>query len=256
MMDAHDPSQRPVAFVTGASYGIGAATALALAEDGFDVAVSELRPENLTRTVEAVTKAGGRAVPVALDVRSLSSVEAAIGEILAACGRLDVLVNNAGVPLTCAALDVTAAEWDEVMSVNLRGAFFVSQQVGRHLIGRGRPGCIVSIASTHGFIGLADRSIYGISKAGIVQMTRMLAIEWAGHGIRVNAVAPGTVETPTRAAVLAANPQRRELLMNRIPLHRFGTAEEMAAAVAYLASPRAAYITGQTLLVDGGLTAY
>jgi 2-deoxy-D-gluconate 3-dehydrogenase len=140
--------------------------------------------------------------------------------------------------------------------VNLRGAFFVSQQMGRHLIDSKRPGSIVSIASTHGVIGIADRSIYGISKAGIIQMTRMLAIEWAGQGIRVNAVAPGTVETPSRAAVFAANPQRRELMMNRVPLKRFGTAEEMAAAVCYLASPAAAYITGQTLLVDGGLTAY
>ena len=114
----------------------------------------------------------------------------------------------------------------------------------------------ISIASTHGVVGIADRSTYGIAKAGIIQMTRMLAIEWARHGIRVNAVAPGTVETPSRAAVYAADPQRREFMINRVPLRRFGTAEEMAAAVCYLASSRAAYITGQTLLVDGGLTAY
>jgi NAD(P)-dependent dehydrogenase (short-subunit alcohol dehydrogenase family) len=247
---------RPRAFVTGASYGIGAATAVALAREGFDVAVSELRPEQLTDTVTAITATGARAVPVALDVRSLPSIHGAMADVLAALGGLDALVNNAGVPLTRPALEVTEAEWDEVIGVNLRGAFFLCQQLGRHLIGSGRPGCIVSIASTHGVIGIAERSTYGIAKAGIIQMTRMLAIEWAAHGIRVNAVAPGTVETPSRAAVYAANPERREFMMNRIPLRRFGTAEEMAAAVCYLASPAAAYITGQTLLVDGGLTAY
>jgi NAD(P)-dependent dehydrogenase (short-subunit alcohol dehydrogenase family) len=249
-------SGRPVAFVTGASYGIGAATALALARDGFDVVVSELRPENLTDTVKAITATGARAVPVALDVRSLASIERALAEITGVFGRLDVLVNNAGVPLTRPAVDVTEADWDEVLGVNLKGAFFLSQQVGRQLIAQGRPGCIVSLASTHGMLGLSGRSTYGISKGGIVQMTRMLAIEWAPHGIRVNAIAPGTVETPSRAAVFAADPARRETMLSRVPLGRFGTAEEMAGAICYLASPRAAFITGQILLLDGGLSAY
>jgi 2-deoxy-D-gluconate 3-dehydrogenase len=247
---------RPAALVTGASYGIGAATAVGLARDGFDVAVSELRPEDLKETVAAIEAAGARAVPVALDVRALADIERAMAEVLEALGRLDVLVNNAGVPLTRPALEVTPAEWDEVLGVNLKGAFFLSQQMGRHLIGSKRPGAIVSLASTHGVIGLAGRSTYGIAKGGIVQMTRMLAIEWAEHGIRVNAVAPGTVETRSRAAFFAANPGRRERLMERIPLRRFATAEEIAGAICYLASPKAAFITGQTLLVDGGLTAY
>ncbi len=254
-MQARDPSGKRTAFVTGASYGIGAASALALARAGCDVAVSDLRPDDLADTVKAITAAGARAFPVALDVRSLPSIERAMAEVLAAFGHLDVLVNNAGVPLTQAAVDVTEAEWDEVMGVNLKGAFFLTQQMGRHLIGAGRPGAIVSIASTHGVIGLAGRSTYGISKAGISQMTRMLAIEWAQHGIRVNAVAPGTVETRSRAAFFAANPERRQMLMSRVPLGRFGTAEEMASLVAYLAGPQAAFITGQTILVDGGLTA-
>ena len=250
------PTGRRVAFVTGAAYGIGAASALALARDGCDVAVSELKPDDLADTVKAITAAGARAVPVALDVRSMASIERAMADVLAAFGRLDVLVNNAGVPLTRPAVDVTEAEWDQVIGVNLKGVFFMSQQMGRHLIGAGRPGCIVSIASTHGVIGVADRSTYGISKAGVSHMTRMLAIEWAAHGIRVNAVAPGTVETRSRAAVFAANPQRREFMMNRIPLRRFGEAEEMASMVCYLAGPQAAYVTGQTILVDGGLTSY
>lgn len=191
-----------------------------------------------------------------LDVRSLSSIERAMADVLAAFGNLDVLVNNAGVPLTRPAVDVTEAEWNAVIDVNLKGVFFMSQQMGRHRIAAGRGGAIVSIASTHGVIGIADRSIYGISKAGVSHMTRMLPIEWAAHGIRVNAVAPGTVETRSRAAVFAAHPQRRQFMIDRIPLRRFGTAEEMAGAVRYLASPEAAYITGQTILVDGGLTSY
>jgi NAD(P)-dependent dehydrogenase (short-subunit alcohol dehydrogenase family) len=248
------PGKR-AAFVTGASYGIGAATALALARDGFDVAVSELRPEDLAGTVAALAAAGARVVPVALDVRSLSDTERAMAEVIGAFGHLDLLVNNAGVTLRKSALEVTGAEWDAVMGTNLKGTFFLSQQMGRHLVGRGRPGAIISIASTHGVLGFAQRSTYGISKAAIIHMTRMLAIEWAEHGIRVNAVAPGTTETPSRAPSLA-DPTVRAAMLNRVPLRRFATAEEIAGAASYLASPQAAYVTGQTLLVDGGLTAY
>jgi NAD(P)-dependent dehydrogenase (short-subunit alcohol dehydrogenase family) len=244
------------AFVTGASYGIGAACALALARDGFDVAVSELDPKNLADTVAKITAAGGRALPVELDLRSLASIERATQEVLASFGALDVLVNSAGVTLGKPALEMTGEEWDAVLDVNLKGTFFMSQQMGRHLVATRRGGCIISVASTHGVIGFPTRSAYGISKGAIVQMTRMLAIEWAEHGIRVNAIAPGTVETPTRKAFFDANPGRREVMTERVPLRRFGTAEEMAGAVAYLASPKAAYITGQTLLLDGGLTSY
>ena len=245
-----------VAFVTGASYGLGAACALALARGGFHVAVSELAPADLKDTAARVEAAGVRALPVALDLRSLPSIERAMADVVSALGRVDVLVNNAGVTLDRPAVDVTGEEWDAVMSVNLRGTFFMSQQMGRHLIGAGRGGAIVSVASTHGVLGFARRSTYGISKGALVQLTRMLAIEWAPHGIRVNAVAPGTVETPTRATFFDANPGQREVMLKRIPLARFATPDEIGAAVAYLASPEAEYITGQTLLLDGGLTSY
>jgi NAD(P)-dependent dehydrogenase (short-subunit alcohol dehydrogenase family) len=245
-----------VAFVTGASYGLGAACALALANDGFQVAVSDVNPDDLADTVTKIAATGARVVPVALDLRLLPGIEQAMAKVLAGFGRVDVLVNNAGVTLDRPALEVTAADWDAVMNVNLRGTFFMSQQMGHHLIGSRRGGSIISLASTHGVLGFARRSTYGISKGAIVQMTRMLAIEWAEYGIRVNAVAPGTVETPTRAAFFSAHPGRREVMVKRIPLGRFGTPEEIAGAVAYLASPQAAYITGQTLLLDGGLTSY
>ena len=248
--------EKRVAFVTGASYGLGAASAIALAREGFDVAVSELRVEELSDTLDKIAATGRKAAPVRLDVRSMASVEKAMADVVAAFGRVDVLVNNAGVTLRRFALEVTPEEWDEVINVNLKGTFFMSQQLGRQLVQSHRPGCIINIASAHGVLGFAQRTTYGVSKAGIIHMTRMLAYEWADHGIRVNAVAPGTVETKTRAEYFNAYPQARQAMMDRIPVHRFGTPEEVGAAVSYLASPAAAYITGQTLLLDGGLTSY
>ena len=241
--------------MTGASQGLGAEIAIALARDGCDVAVSSRRVEKLADTLEKISAAGARAVPVELDLRSQASIERAMAQAVSAFGQVDALVNNAAVTLRRAALEVTPQEWDELMAVNLTGTFFMSQRMGRHLVKAGMPGCIVSIASTHGLVALAQRSAYGIAKAAVIQMTRMLAIEWAEHGIRVNAVAPGRVDTPSRAWSLG-EPGYRDSALARIPLRRFGTAEEIAGAVSYLASPAAAYITGQTLVLDGGLTSY
>ena len=255
MQDKQSGGDR-VAFVTGASYGLGGATAVGLARDGYDVAVTELRVEDLSDTISKIESLGRRAVPIALDTRSQQSIERAMAQAVSAFGHVDTLVNNAGVLLRKDAVDVTPEEWDAVMSVNLTGTFFMSQRMGKHLVATGRPGCIISIASTFGVVGFAGRSTYGISKAGIIQMTRMLAIEWAEHGIRVNAIAPGTVETPARAAAFAAEPERRQAMIDRVPLRRFGMPEEVAGLACYLASPQAGYVTGQTMLIDGGLTAY
>jgi NAD(P)-dependent dehydrogenase (short-subunit alcohol dehydrogenase family) len=245
---------RKTAFVTGASYGVGAASALALARAGFDIALSATAKENLAGTLGELARLGVRTLPLVLDLRSAPSIEQAMEQIVQAFGGLDVLVNNAGANLRKLAVEVTAAEWRDVMEVNVTGTFLLTQQVGRHLIGSGRGGAIVSIASTHGLIGAPERSTYGISKGAIIQMTRMLAIEWAAHNIRVNAVAPGRLDTasPSRAG---ADPKYMEAMLARIPLHRLATAEEVAAAVAYLAGPQAQSVTGQVLVLDGGLTA-
>lgn len=248
-------TRRPAALVTGASYGIGGAIAVGLAEDGFDVAVSDLDPKTLGTTVAGIEKAGGRALAIALDITDQASVEAGFAAAAEGFGGLDALVNNAGVPMTRPAVEITRADWDTGIAVNLSGNFFMCQQMGRHLIAAGKPGAIVSLASTHGLVGFPNTIAYGIAKAGIVHMTRILAIEWAPHHIRINAIAPGTTETETRAPSLA-NPERRALMLNRIPLRRFGKAAEMAKAARYLLSPDADYITGQVLTLDGGLTAY
>ena len=248
-------NSRATAFVTGASYGVGQATALALARAGYDLAISATRAQNLGETLTAVDAFGGRVVPLILDLGSRTSIERAMQEIIAAFGALDLLVSNAGTTLRALAVDVTPAQWDEMIAVNVTGTFHLTQQVGRHLIDNGRRGSIVTIAPTHALVGAPERSTYGIAKAALVQMTRMLAVEWAEHGIRVNAVAPGRMETlsPSRTAT-GSDPAYMKAMLDRIPLHRLCTPEEVAAAVVYLASQQAASITGQVLILDGGLT--
>ena len=242
--------------VTGASLGIGAGTALALADAGYDLVVSATRLDNLAATVASIEARGAAVTPVVLDLRSQTSLALAMEQAIAAYGRLDVLVNNAGVTLRRKALDVSRDEWNDVIETNLTGTFFITQSMGRHLVASERAGSIISMASTHGLVGFATRAVYGISKAAIMQMTRMLAIEWAEHGIRVNAVAPGRVESASPArAENVSDPNYMRMAMARVPLHRSARIDEVAAAVCYLASANAAYVTGQTLVLDGGLTA-
>ena len=247
--------RRRVAFVTGASYGIGAACAFALAKDGYDVAVTATRLEHLKATSERLESLGARALPIALDVRSHGAVRDAIERAAGALGEIDVLVNNAGVTQRKSALDTTPEEWNNIIATNLSGVFFASQEFGRRSIERKRPGSIVNVSSTFAIIGVAQRAPYGASKAGVSQLTRMLAIEWAEHGIRVNAIAPGRVETgsPHRADT-AADPAYVEKLRTDIPLRRFCPVEDCAEAVRYLAGAQSAYITGHTIVLDGGLT--
>jgi NAD(P)-dependent dehydrogenase (short-subunit alcohol dehydrogenase family) len=252
-MPAAATPQRPTAFVTGASQGIGAGIAVEMAGKGYDVAVSSTRPEKLSPVLDAIRAAGARALPVELDIREQASIERAMAAVLGEFGSLDVLVNNAAVVSRTPALDLTREEWNNLVNTNLTGTFFMTQQMGRHLIGTKRAGAIISITSTHGVVGLANRSAYGISKAAVMHMSRMLAIEWAEYGIRVNTVAPGAVITPSRAE-MSTDPDHAKRRMARIPMQKLCSVEEIAAAVSYLASPQASYITGQTLVLDGGVT--
>jgi NAD(P)-dependent dehydrogenase (short-subunit alcohol dehydrogenase family) len=242
------------AMITGTSAGLGRAIAVALAREGYDLALTELSTEALKDTLAESDIKRRKAVAIALDLRSQDSIKAAFTRATNELGDIDLLVNNAGRALLKPVVDVTDAEWDDVIDTNLKGAFFLSRLFGRACIARNRPGVIVSMASTHGMTGIAGRSVYGISKAGLIQMTRMLAIEWADQNIRVNAIAPTTVMTESRQQLLS-DPDKRVAALSRIPSGRFATPEEIAAAVVYLASPGAASVTGHTLPVDGGLTA-
>jgi NAD(P)-dependent dehydrogenase (short-subunit alcohol dehydrogenase family) len=247
---------KKAALVTGASYGVCAAVALALARDGFDLVVTATRESNLAATQAAIRETGRKAVGVELDLRVQSSIEKTAATAIESFGRIDVLINNAGVNLRSKAIETARDDFEAVLLTNVTGTFFLTQQLGRYWVARHLPGRVVTIASAHALVGAAERSAYGISKAALLQMTRMLAIEWADYGITVNAVAPGRLDTasPSRAGT-GTNKDYMEAMLKRIPLHRLATAEEVAAAVVYLAGPGAASITGQTIVIDGGLTA-
>lgn len=247
------PAAQRTAFVTGASTGLGYTIAAALGREGYNLAVTSRNTERLDTLLQDPSVQGRKVVPVRLDLRSEQNIVEAFEAAVAAFGAIDVLVNNAGRTLLKPAIEVSWAEWDDVVNINLKGAYFLSRAFAEHCIERGRAGSIVNLASTHGLTGLAGRSVYGISKGGLIQMTRMLAIEWASHDVRVNSVAPATVLTPSRQELL--DDKARERMLARIPIGRFITPEEVAAAVCFLAGPRAGSITGHTLPVDGGLVA-
>lgn len=245
--------QRPKAFLSGASSSIGASIALSLADAGYDLALSSRSVERLADLSKQVEERGARVVCVAMDLTDLDSIRPAFQAAVSGLGGMDVLINNAGLIRRAPALDVSYEEWDELMRANLTGSFFLSQEMGRHLVAEGKPGQIVNVASTHGLIALSERSVYGIAKAGLIHMTRALALEWADHGIRVNAVAPATIDTPSRTSVIS-DPKIREQMLARIPMRRFGTPDEVAAAVMYLVSDGAGFVTGHTIVLDGGLS--
>jgi 2-deoxy-D-gluconate 3-dehydrogenase len=243
------------ALVTGAGSGLGRSIALALAEAGADVAVTELpsRIENARAVADCIRALGRKALVVKLDVTSLRSIQRAVDDVVKGFSRIDILVNNAGINIPKQALDVTEDDWDRVLDVNLKGVFFCAQAVGREMVRRGS-GKIVNIASQNGVVGYHDRAAYCSSKAGVVNLTRVLAIEWAEHQINVNAVAPTFVLTPLTEKMFA-NPAFSNEIHRRIPLGRLGKPEDIVGAVVFLASPAADLITGHTLLVDGGWTA-
>lgn len=242
------------ALVTGAATGLGSEIALTLARDGYDIALTYHETALPDDLINHPDLAGVKVVPVAMELLSQDSINRGFDAAVEGLGGLDVLINNAARALIKPAIDVTWDDWDALIDVNLKGAYFLAGRLARHCIDAQRPGAIVNIASTHGLTGLAGRTVYGISKGGMIQMARMLAIEWAEAGIRVNAVALSTVMTESRKEMLK-DPEVRERMLGRIPTGRFPEPSEIAAAVRYLASSDAASITGHTLVVDGGLTA-
>ncbi|AIE86285.1 SDR family NAD(P)-dependent oxidoreductase [Fimbriimonas ginsengisoli] len=240
-----------VALVTGAARGIGRGCALALANEGYDLALGfrdRTKDDGLIAEIEAL---GRRAMPLQMDVLHKSQIDAAVAEALDGFGQIDVLINNAGGGRIAAALDVTEEMFDWICDANLKGTFFTSQAVGRAMLAQGG-GSIVNIGSQAGAVALPTESVYCAAKAAVAHLTKCLAVEWAPH-IRVNCVAPTFIRTPgTRPALADADFERHVLDM--IPMGRIGEVEDVTGAVTFLCSPAARLITGATLLVDGGWT--
>lgn len=249
-------SKRQLAIVTGASLGLGAAIAQALAKDGWHVAVTATKAENCAATADKIQRAGGSVSCHALDLKSQSSIAGLVAETTGQFGPARALVNNAGVNLRRDAVDVTWEDWDSVMLPNLTGTFFLTQAVGRQLIAGNLDGSIVMISSSHGLRGAAQRSTYGISKAGLIQMARMLAVEWGPKNIRVNALAPGRLltDSPSRAGT-GNDAKYMAGMLAKIPLGRFADVDHIAGLTAFLCGPEGASVSGQVISVDGGLTA-
>lgn len=239
------------ALVTGAGTGIGRAIALALAAQGANVAVLyRASKAGAEEVVCDIVRAGGRAIALEADVLSREQVERAVTETISAFGSLDIVVNNAGITRDGLLLRMSEADWDVVMDTNLKGAFLVTRAALKPMV-KQRRGKIVSITSVIGLRGNPGQANYSAAKAGLIGFTRTVAKEVAARNIQVNAVAPGFVETAITADL---SPARQEDLLRQIPAGRFGQPQEIAAAVAFLCSQAADYITGQTLTIDGGMT--
>lgn len=239
-----------VALVTGASAGLGAAIALALAEAGARVAChgNNRSPD---ATCDAIKGGGGDARSVIGDLSRRETARAVIAETLAQFGRLDILINNAGIIRRAPAVDYSEADWATVIEVNLSSVFRLAQLAGRHMIEAGRSGKIVNIASLLSFQGGITVPAYAASKGGVAQLTKALANEWAKHNINVNAIAPGYMSTDNTAALRADETRNRQIL-ERIPAGRWGQPEDIAGAAVFLSSSASDYINGHVLVVDGG----
>ncbi len=256
-----------VAVVTGGSSGIGQAIAIRLGEEGVDVAINYVgRPDGAEATKETIEQgvdvcmtqmasAGTHPILVAADVSDEAEVVAMFAEVIGHYGRLDYLINNAGIQIAGESHELPIADFDKVLAVNLRGAFLCAQQALTHWVETGSTGSIVNVSSVHQVIPKPRFVSYSMSKGGMQNLTHTLALEYAARGIRVNAIGPGATVTPINRSWID-DPVKRAMVESHIPMRRAGEAEEMAAAAAFLCSDESLYITGQTLFVDGGLTLY
>jgi NAD(P)-dependent dehydrogenase (short-subunit alcohol dehydrogenase family) len=242
-----------IALVTGAARGLGNACAIALAQAGADVVLGLREAASAPELVQTIRSLGRRVLPLQMDITKRAEIASAVAEAVKHFGRIDILVNNAGIGPPNPVEDVTEEDFDYTLAVNLKGTFFVTQEVGRVMI-KQRGGRIVNLSSQAGFVGLPTESVYCMTKAAIAHLTKCVAVEWGRYGITVNAVAPTFIRTPGTVKWLKDDTFRNDLL-SKIPLGRVGDPIDVAGAVVFLASPAAALITGATILIDGGFTA-
>lgn len=237
------------AIITGANTGLGQGIALALAGAGANVVL--VGRSSMAETEDAIAAIGGKSHSIKADLSSIAPVDAIMEETVSHCGGADILVNNAGIIKRADSLDFTEADWDAVMDVNLKTVFFLSQAFARHLVAQGKPGKIINIASLLSFQGGIRIPSYTASKSGLAGLTRLLACEWAGKGINVNAIAPGYFDTNNTEA-LRNDPDRNAAILARIPAGHWGKPEEIGGAAVFLASAASNYVHGTVLPVDGG----
>jgi NAD(P)-dependent dehydrogenase (short-subunit alcohol dehydrogenase family) len=244
------------ALVTGAARGLGRAIAVALAQAGADVALGLRDAKADDGVVAEISATGRRALPLQLDARNLTQAYGAVDEAIGTLGGIDILVNNVGGGEAQGPIeDFTEAEFDDMVALNVKSAFFLSQRVGRHMIARRKGGRIINMSSQAAFIALPTEAIYCACKAAVSHMTKCFAVEWGQHEITVNAVAPTFIRTPGTAPALADPVFHADVVERIAALHRIGEPREVSGAVVFLASPAASLITGQTLIIDGGWTA-
>ncbi|MDQ0898670.1 SDR family NAD(P)-dependent oxidoreductase [Paenibacillus sp. V4I7] len=243
-----------IALVTGAGRGIGKALAIGLAEAGADVALFARTASDIEEVAHEIRALGRKAYPFTVDVTNREQIEEAVQQIIEQTGRLNILVNNAGMNIRSQALAVTDEEWDTIMQTNLKSAFLCSQIVGRHMQQK-EYGRIINIASVAGQVALRTGVVYAATKAAMIQMTKVLALEWGKYGINVNSIGPWYFKTPLTEKILA-NPDYLAEIIARTPLGRVGELEELVGPTVFFASDAANYVTGQTLFVDGGMTIY
>ena len=242
------------ALVTGSNQGIGQAIALRFAEEGADVIIDYVtHPETAAATVQSVQKLGRRAVAIQGDIGKVADTQRMVKESVEALGGLDILVNNAGVEKNAPFWEVTEADYDFVLNINLKGAFFTTQAFARHRMEVKQPGKVINVSSVHEELPFPHFTSYCASKGGIKMVMRNLSIELAPFGITVNNIAPGAIETPINTALLH-DPAKLNALLANIPLARLGETSDVSGVAAFLASADADYITGATIVVDGGLT--